>query len=224
MNGPNDIHIMIDIETLSNDTRNGVMLALGATAFTIPQPIDAPSANMYTASVDGRHFFLPIEVAGQREYGLETEPDTVNWWFGSDDRCRIMASYLSSLMVRPIKCVFETFNEWVMTITPENSTVGNVYFWSHGVTYDCVHLAEKWPKVMGEKFGLCPFRQMRDTRTLFAMFETKYGMTPYPENSKYSTMKHHPLFDAYIQAVATQRALRAFLEEREANDTPTTSK
>jgi len=211
MNEPNDIHIMIDIETLSNDTRNGVMLALGATAFTIPQPIDAPSTDMYTASVDGRHFFLPIEVAGQREYGLETEPETVNWWFGSDDRCRIMASYLSSLMVRPIKDVFETFNEWVMTITPENSTLGNVYFWSHGVTYDCVHLVEKWPKVMGEKFGLCPFRQMRDTRTLFHLYEMKFGKSSYPNNTNVHPMKHHPLHDAYVQALAVQTALQELL-------------
>jgi len=210
MNNPNDIHIMIDIETLSNDTRNGVMLALGAIVFRIDRAflITPPLAVEYNVSTVNDRFFLPIEIAGQREYGLETEPDTVNWWFGTDDRCRIMAAYMSSMYARSIKETFETFEGWVMAAAPKDRTV---YMWSHGVTYDCVHLVEKWPKVMGKKFDLCPFRQMRDTRTLFHLYETKFGKSSYPDNTKVHPMKHHPLHDAYVQALAVQKALQELL-------------
>lgn len=208
MNRPTDIHIMIDIETLSNDIRNGVVMALGAIVFRIEVPIVPPVTGEYAVSTNGDRFFLPIEIAGQRAYGLETEPDTVNWWFGSDDRCRIMAAYMSSMYTRPIMAVFEAFSAWVMDVAPKEKTI---YMWSHGVTYDCMHLAEKWPKVMDKKFDLCPFRQFRDTRTLFGMYEAKFGKSSYPENTKVHPMKHHPLHDAYVQALAVQKALQELL-------------
>lgn len=210
-----DIHVMVDLETLSNDTRNGVVLALGAVAFQIQTPILEPLPGEYEFSTSGNRFFLPIEIAGQRKYGLTTEPETVNWWFGSDDRCRIIATYLASIYARPINDVFEMFENWVMAEAAlvEPTQEKKIYMWSHGVTYDCVHLAEKWPKIMGASFNtVCPFRQMRDTRTLYAVYEMKYGWKPYPQWAKKDhPMKHHPLYDAYVQAVAVQIAINGLL-------------
>lgn len=213
MNTPEDLHIMVDIETLSNDTRTGVMLAIGAVAFIVRQDIEPPSSGEYLIATSGNMFYLPIHLVGQKQYGLCVEPETVKWWMDDEIRLDLLINnYMASQYARPIKETFEIFAQWIKVFGSDRK----LSLWSHGVTYDCVHLAEKWPMIIGASFNtVCPFRQMRDTRTLFAMFEAKYGMTPYPAESKYHAMKHHPLYDAYIQAVATQRALRAFLEERE---------
>lgn len=209
MNGPNDIHIMVDLETFSNDTRMGAVLAIGAVAFTFISVMSEPLSGEYEFSTGGQNFFLPVEIAGQREFGLETAPETLQWWFADDDRCRILSKYFSSLYTRPIKTTLEAFASWIRSMTDGKK----IYMWSHGVTYDCVHLAEKWPKIMGASLNtICPFRQMRDTRTLYAVYEMKYGWKPYPQWAKKDhPMKHHPLYDAYVQAVAVQIAINGLL-------------
>lgn len=208
MNGLHDLHIMVDLETFSNDARHGVIIAMGAVAFTMNGPITQPLADEYAVSTGGNQFFLPIEVAGQKEYGLCPEPETLQWWFDDSNRSRILASYFSSVYSRSIKEVFETFEQWVQAF---NIPLNNTYIWSHGVTYDCMHLVEKWPTIMGKKFDVCSFRHMRDTRTLFAVYEAKFGSSPYPKELMEEPMTHHPLYDSYIQAVAVQVAFNGLL-------------
>jgi len=206
-----DVHVMVDIETLGNDTRTGMLLSIGAVQFTVQQDILPPSTGEYAVATSGRTFYLPIALAGQGGYGLQTDAETVQWWLRDDVRCTYFTALCASQYSRPIKDVFEAFQAWIMSIysVDKNATLS---LWSHGVTYDCVHLAEKWPVIMEESFNrICPFRQCRDTRTLFAIYEAKHGKTPYPDGSKHHVMKHHPLYDAYVQAIATQTALRSLL-------------
>jgi len=204
----NDLtHIMLDIETISNDTRRGIILAIGAIAFTQHGDVPVPNESDYKLATElGKPIlYMPVDIVSQKDLGLEMDGETVVWWLKSD-RIDKFLTMLASLDRVPVHYAFSTLLQWITTQEPDKS---KRRLWSHGVTYDCVHIAEKWSLVMGDKITmneLCPFRQMRDTRTLFELYERRFNASPYP--AVFHEQKHHALYDAYVQAKAVQVALQ----------------
>ena len=200
-------HVMIDIETLGNDLETGPIIALGAVAFDLEHDVAKPNEEDYVACdkiTNLSHLYLSINLVGQREYGLYVDDETLQWWMekgGRDQLHQIMTADGRWSLID----AFIQFQQWIRVISKRDE----LRLWSHGVTYDCLHLSTKWPLVVGKSFDdVCPFRQMRDTRTLFELYEMSVG-TPVPQIER--TRKHHPLEDAYAQAVSTQAVLRYFI-------------
>jgi len=202
-------HFMFDLETLGNDTREHMWLSMGAVAFTLDESIPLPTETEYlhTSQTVSRNFYTVLDLDTQQRHGLTIDTNTLYWWI--DERRRDVFNHMMNGHIIDIEDALRLFAMWVHTHEPDKN---NRRLWSHGVTYDCMHLKEKWDRIMhgsgdfDDMNMVCPFRQMRDTRTLFDVYETKYNRSPYPLMEV--TMKHHALFDAYVQACAVQTALR----------------
>lgn len=196
---PND-HIMVDIETLSNDIRHGTIMAIGAIAFNMIEPIPYPDEKNFSGVYANGEFYLPINLESQAAFGLQIDAETLRWWL-SEGRSKTLLELFLSPRQESIQFVFQWFQWWCQT-SCESTTP---WLWSHGVSYDCMHLSEKWPIIMKKPFSdVIPFRHMRDTRTLFALYNEKFEKSPYPEVARHH--HHHPLEDAWIQACAVQTA------------------
>lgn len=202
-------HFMLDLEALSNDTRNGMLLSIGAVAFKFAELIEYPTDEEFIGSVEKnrRKFYTPISILSQERYGLSIESETLLWWL-SDNNIPMLRELQTSAKLGIVE-VFTRFGGWIVAQEPD---IDKRRLWSHGSTYDCVHLKEKWRYIVHEvpNFNhICPFRQIRDTRTMFEMYETKFGVSPYPAIER--KRKHHALEDALIQAMAVQTAIDGLL-------------
>jgi len=202
-------HIMLDLEALSNDIRHGILLSIGAVAFRTSELIEYPRENEFVAAYehDGRRFYATISIPSQEQFGLSIESETLMWWL-SDENVKI----LNEMQANPLLSIVETFTRFGRWVVAQEPEVEKRRLWSHGSTYDCMHLKEKWARVSQDitNFNhICPFRQVRDTRTIFEMYETKFGWSPYPKMER--KRKHHALEDAVIQAMAVQTAIDGLL-------------
>ena len=201
------MHIMVDLEALSNDVRNGSLLAIGAIPFTMDDDIPYPNEADFIVATWEKAFYCPIDIVDQAKYKFEIDGDTLQWWL-HDDRYSQLREFINARRRQPLSIVLTMFEEWVECVCPKKD---DLQLWSHGSTYDCMHLAEKWPIVMMTSFNsVCPFRQVRDTRTLFEAYTVKFpGGSPYPLFPR--KRHHHPLEDAWMQAVAVQRAWKGII-------------
>lgn len=203
------INIMIDLESLGNVPYSGVICAIGAVAFHMDEEVTYPVEHDFECCARETKFFYPIDIDDQlANYEFVVEGDTIRWWMETPEKNTQLQAFLASKYKTTIRDAFEKFAWWIASIVKDPS---DILLWSHGVTYDCMHLQQKWDKVMRTSFNrVCPFRQMRDTRTLFDAYERKFpGKSPYPE--WLPQRKHHPLDDAYMQAVAVQTAMRGLV-------------
>lgn len=207
--GTPQTNIMIDLESLGNVPYNGVIIALGAVAFRMDEEVTYPVEHDFECSAGISKFFYPIRIVEQvQDHGFVIETDTLRWWLETPEKTAQLNAFLSSDYRTHIRDVFEKFAWWIASIIKDPK---DILLWSHGVTYDCLHLQQKWDKVMQTSFNrICPFRQMRDTRTLFDAYGRKFSdKSPYPE--WVPQRKHHPLEDSYVQAIAVQTAMRGLV-------------
>jgi len=199
------IHVMLDLETLGNAPQDGMIVAMGAMAFVMNVPVFIPEDGEYLVANNTRCFYQPIRLHTVEEewaMPLKIEGETLTWWLEDHDRRELLVGFITSSYAVSLEDAFIELKGWLKQFGDD------VVLWSHGATYDCMHLSQKWPLIMGESFNrIIPFRQMRDTRTLFHLYEERYNKSPYPE--WLSQRKHHPLSDAYMQTVAVQTAWRA---------------
>ena len=200
------MHVMVDIETLGNDLRTGPIIAIGAVPFTMAQPLTRrPTLADRQFAMWEQAFYVPIRLKEQLELGMRIEHETLQWWLQTD--AKLLYEFMTSQRAESLTAVFGKFKQWLDELCPE---INDRWLWSHGVTYDCQHLAEKWPIVMGESFNrVCPFRQMRDTRTLFHLYEALTGIQPLTLIER--EQRHHPLEDAWVQACAVQIAWKGLI-------------
>lgn len=195
-------HIMVDLETLGNSLTTGALIAIGAVAFNMHDELPYPHEADFIEAYIPFTFFRPISLVQQYEsYGLRIEDDTLQWWL-HPDRYQQLQAFLTSPKSVSIGTALYSFELWVASVCKKQD---DLMLWSHGATYDCMHLAEKWPIVVGRSFNtVCQFRQVRDTRTIFAAYEESFGKSPYPAAQR--KRHHHPLEDSWMQAKAVQIA------------------
>ena len=186
-------HVVVDLETLSNDVRHGVIIAIGAVAFDMATsiPTERPSTRL---------FYRPVERASQAQFDMTEDDATYGWWTNTEEKRTLLESILHAPDRVSLASAFIEFKVWF----EQQGKYGEVMLWSHGVTYDCMHLSEKWPIVMGKKFDdVCPYKLLRDTRTLFACYESAVGHELMYIPPK---IKHHALEDAIATAISIQHA------------------
>lgn len=202
-------HVMVDIETLGNEPQNGVIIAMAAIAFNMDEEIPYPLPADFGSSLSPTMFYTPIIPWQQEEdYQFVVEQETLRWWL-EPSRVLQFAEFVRSNQRVSIEIAFAMWNAWLRTGTVQTK---ERQLWSHGVMFDCMHLSQKWPQVMAVSFNnICLYKNMRDTRTLFAAYEARYGKSPYPNQSR--QRHHHPLEDSWFQAVAVQTAWKGLMHD-----------
>lgn len=211
-------HIVVDLETLGNDVRTGPILAIGACAFdfeSAEDPIESPLLEQYIGgtglqtSVRGSNFFYTaVGLKTQLEqFGCVIDHETLAWWLDTERRPLFsdMLSMHHSMNLEVALFYFKLWIEGHRGARPKD----DVFLWSHGATYDCMHLMMKWPVVMNHEqlSDVVPFRNIRDTRTLFAVYKAKFGADVHPGFDP--IRKHHALEDAWLMARSIKRAYLA---------------
>lgn len=185
-------HTMLDLETMGTGV-DAAVLSIGAVRFPVDGPdVEPPSL----ASRDNAaRFHTHVTLESSLAHGLKIDPGTLFWWLKQSEEAR-------SALVRgqdgadTLGGALADFQRW-MGLAP----VAGI--WCHGATFDVPilgHAYSRWG-------GAAPwdFRAVRDTRTLFDVYEALTGSPPpWPDNP----VKHSALWDAWAQAVAVQRCWR----------------
>ena len=194
-------HIVVDLETLGNHPMHGMIMSLGAVRFTMDEPytsIIAPKNFIHT----NHELYMVIDMNKQQElYGWNFDAETLRWWIDSEEKVELLRQLVNNKQALHVGEAFQLLRQWISAFGGNQETR---YLWSHGATFDCMHLALKWPQVMGDVLtSILPFRNIRDTRTLFALYQETFGeKVPYAP----STLRHHALVDAMNLATAIQHA------------------
>lgn len=204
-------HVMIDMETLGNDIKNGMVMSLGAVAFKMDEHIDYPTdVELFSTTMpEYKKFYAVITLESQEPLEYEIDIETMKWWFHPYRNAEIN-ELLNHTCAIPIQAAFMQFGKWIASRVDDKKLLR---LWSHGSTYDCMHLAMKWQTVLPfESFNtVCPFRQVRDTRTIYELYESKFETSAYPTDLE-RKRKHHALEDAYFQARSVQIAFNGLME------------
>lgn len=198
--------LVVDLETLGNDIRSGVILSIGAVSFDFrDETLLLPPTDCYDHCINNLNYFYTVVTRQSQviEYGWTIEADTLEWWTATAEKRELLYRLFTNPHALDIERAFGAFEAWVER-NKDLSLDREVQLWSHGVTYDCMHLSEKWPTILYQPFTkVVPFRKMRDTRTLFDLYEAKtkqkFPYTPSP-------LKHHALDDAYYTACSIHMA------------------
>lgn len=179
--------VMVDIETLASRP-DAVIVSIGAVIFE-------PDGHQVTLSPD-TSFHVRV-LLNQPTRAID--PKTVAWWMqqAPDAQQELLASDEERL---PLKVALGKLGTFMRSAGDWGATT----VWSHGSDFDLVVLGHAYREERLKQPW--PFRQARDTRTLFGLVETFYGRqvlaSCWPENP----LKHNPLMDSVAQAVAVQRA------------------
>lgn len=165
-------HIMIDLETMGL-TPDGAIVSIGAALFS------PHSGDIRT------EFYKRVSLESSVKAGMKIDPATLIWWLGQGDEAR---RDLIEFGRFNLKSVLEAFISFY-----QDTPVDGV--WSHGSNFDIV--------LMERAFDLCElrcpwtYRQVRDTRTLFALAGVVHkGNT------------HNALQDAIAQVATVHKAYK----------------
>jgi len=126
------------------------------------------------------------EILDPRQDGRYIDPATVNWWMNNAEAWPYTKPFDEYLF---LEAGIGKLNEFIYDNAPEG-------IWSHGKDFDLAILRE---------FGLqVDYHKFYDTRTVFWLIGGSSTVTvQIPDNF----MKHHPLWDCWLQARQVQEAL-----------------
>ena len=195
-----ETHIMVDIETLGNDTKTGLIMAIGAVKFNpwclekrTVEPL--PECNYQSAT----EFYVILSVENGMLHGFQIDIETYKWWTRPE---RIQA-YAHMRMAKDVQSLYNAlrmFAEWC--------GISDIWCWSHGNTFDGVHLVEKFKYLQIRDSSMrnpLHYRRLMDTRTLFKTHHALLGEdVQWPARQQH----HHPLDDARVQVMAVQQAMQ----------------
>lgn len=197
-------HVMLDLETFSNDVKDGAIFAMAGVRFYLDDepgmfaPIEPPP-EAYDAVRYGRFhrewMFQTVKLDSRLFHDMKIEADTLNWWLQPEN----MSNLLHLLSLPGALPIDEALNEMCEWTRYRNAAP---IVWSHGASYDIAHIETKMRYLYGKDVPWTR-QNIRDTRTVFALYKELFGKdVSWPERKR----KHHPLEDAWAQAVAIYRA------------------
>lgn len=165
---------MVDMETISTKP-NACILSLAAVKF------DKYDENV---PMDGKVWYLDIEE--QSAMGRDIDEETLAWWASQGDSA--IAESFRDDGRQSVAEVMDEFHKFCWNTTE---------FWAQGTIFDITILENLLAQMNLPRPW--HFRQIRDTRTLFAL-----GI-PYTYDNP---CKHDPLADCIAQALATQQIFK----------------
>jgi len=204
----NELHVMADLETLGNDPKYGLIMALGAVVFDpygdeidCMKPLPMENTTGYSDEL-----YLIMSVKDGLMHGFEINDDTFTWWQQPErkEEYMRMQRYEQAIGIEQMLIDFAAFVEFQPYVSVEHR-----YLWSHGAVFDAAHIFEKYKRFSRilEVRNPFQFRNIRDTRTIYKAHADTFGQSVvWPD----ATMKHHPIDDARRQAVAVQRVMKRF--------------
>ena len=169
---------MIDLETLGLHN-NAVILSLGAALFSLSGEVEPL-------------YHRRIKIASCIKAGLIVDGGTIEWWMNQREEVK---NKLFSVEAKELSTVLWEFENVVLSTIPDFGR----YIWSHGSNFDVV-LYENACKLMGRQVWW-HYKDVRDTRTLFALADYRYEAKGGKENAL-----HDALDDAMNQAKAVCEA------------------
>lgn len=180
-------HVMIDLETLGT-TPDSVILTLGAIKF---DPWDDSSTLTNAENIKMDCFYQRIDPSSFPESSTIDE-GTLKWWASQNEDVRQEAFAEDNR--HPIRTTLTDFYKWLGTFD---------CVWSNGATFDIVML--EWSYRAHEKAVPWKYWQARDTRTVFGFVKNHRDFMP----EQASSMKHHALWDCWVQLVTVQNIIRS---------------
>ena len=113
---PSQIHVMVDLETLSTRA-NATILSIGAVKFTLGDGI-----------IDT--FYTNIDARSCKDFGLHVDKKTVEWWSVQNKEA------LKALMVdpQPLDIAMTNFADWIGK--------DEIMIWGNGASFDVTILEE----------------------------------------------------------------------------------
>lgn len=185
------VHVMIDIETLSTRA-DAAIVQIAAVVFD-PETGELPR-NCATA---------PFNEACMPDETDHIDPRTVGWWA----KQKACASVLGALGedTPSVWEVLHGLEEWFETLVANGLDV--VAVWSHGATFDLPILEFAFRRHRSDRPPWA-YRSPRDTRTLYAL--APGGM---PAVEKDPEREHDALYDCEVQVKQVVRALAALRQQ-----------
>lgn len=176
-------HCMVDLETLGTRS-NSVIIAIGAVTFNAKEILEK--------------FYTNVSVDSGLKHGLNVDQGAIKFWLtDADDRARRRLYDPPPRGLRDALSYFTTFY----------LNTGSDWLWSHGANFDEPVLRASYNAVYGE-FVPWAFRNVRDTRTLYALAGGKLSVERGDD-------KHDALADAVYQAKCVQKAYEILGKELE---------
>jgi hypothetical protein len=181
--------LMVDLETLSSHAPDALIVSIGAVAFDL-----FGSSSVDALCADGFKRLVELKQPDRR-----LDPETVVWWMGQvkEGEDKLLEQFTgprTSMMSALIDLS-------VYTLSLRCKTV-----WAYAPTFDLAILRHAYDQFqMPVPWG---WKDERDARTLARVTEDLKGRFDVPENP----LKHDPLYDAAVQAVAVQNAVRKLRE------------
>jgi len=180
-------HVMIDLETLGV-TPDSVILTIGAIKF---DPWDDSSTLTNRENIQMDCFYHRID---PESFGPDARIDdgTLAWWASQNEDVRAEAFAEDNRI--PIRTTLTDFYKWLGKFD---------CVWSNGATFDIVML--EWAYRAQDKGIPWKYWQARDTRTVFGMVKDHKQFMP----EQALSMKHHALWDCWVQLVTVQNIIRS---------------
>ncbi|MCK1668641.1 3'-5' exonuclease [Bradyrhizobium sp. 153] len=114
-------HVMLDIESMSTNPGNALVLSIGAVRFGFTN--DGP--------VISKRWCAVLDPRQQLALGREVSKDTMTWWQTQTDAAR------SAWLHGEVKKLTDAMGElWAFVNTPEPA----VTVWAHGITFDLANV------------------------------------------------------------------------------------
>ncbi len=203
----NFIHVMIDLETLCNDPWGGVILEIGACAFvtnpSCPVEILFEEPESYVPN-SSAYFHRIISLKSSLKEGLKIDADTLRWWT-EEERISTFLYLLNHPKRCPYRDAMRDLRDWLGARCLQDWD--RLQVWSHGMNYDLAMLANHYR----DKFDMQPpwkYKYENDTRTLYRLYEAKFGVQKYWESaSVMNPYKHNALADACTQSKVVQKTI-----------------
>lgn len=161
-------HVVIDLETMGTIPGSAIV-SIGAVQFD-------PTVGILT----DRTFYRELDWQNQKSSGFIVDPNTCAWWDKQSSDVRQALNGLDDL-----NDVLIEFLEWLPA---------NVKVWGHGSIFDIALMEHCY-----RRFNIdipWKFWNVRDTRTIIDLFETKRGGI----NNSFKGTKHNALDDAIHEA------------------------
>lgn len=147
-------HVMVDLETLGTSNRAAI-IQIGACVFE-PERFRDMFRDTIVSSVQ-------YNVTAQSSILLGdgvVDQSTIDWWRDQDEEARLKV-FASEEPAISIVEALSSLKSFIGECCP-NGVDG---YWSHGSNFDIEILNGYYSRIAGMEF--CPFRLIRDTRTLF---------------------------------------------------------
>ncbi len=185
-----DTHMMLDLETWGAGSR-AVIVEAGACVFEPEGDV------MPVEPIVDRCFYRAVDPQSALNLGMEVDASTILWWIGADEsrRARVLDAHQNKKYAK-VHEFLDSLGSWMVQHKVK-------YIWAHGATFDPVILQEYYRRLRKDQpFN---FRNVRDTRTFYSMFDLTEEEWKEAMQRK---EKHHPVYDAWAQARAIQYCLK----------------